>query len=159
MVDPSNEVTVVVRPWYRQFYVQRGAAEWRSDQVSVDGYERGLEAIGGFLFVGTTMYGSPTRVTVRVHPENPGVSQAADRSADDTLAGEGSIAVLNWEPGEPPVAEVVVQDGVLGVRASWYGTADAASHPDFDLGGDDPSPESIILDVWPTAERALRRAP
>lgn len=37
------------------------------------------------------------------------------------------------------------------VRASWFGTAEAATHPDNDMGGDDLSPEHVTLDFWPVA--------
>ena len=52
------EVGLVVQPWYRQFYLRRGDADWLSDEISAEGYERGLEAKDGFAYVGTTMYGN-----------------------------------------------------------------------------------------------------
>ena len=57
----------VVKPWYRQFYLLRGEAEWTSDRVSPGAYESCLEAIDGFVYVGTSMYGHPTDVRVEVH--------------------------------------------------------------------------------------------
>ena len=146
----ADEVTVLVRPWYRQFYVRRGAAEWRSDEVSDEGYERGLEAVDGFMYVSTTMFGSPTRVTVRVHDEEPAIDAAAERTADTTVTGDGPIAVLNWDPSDPPVASIAVPQGRLSVRASWHGVSEARNHPDSEFGGDDTSPERVVLDVWPT---------
>ena len=63
----EHEIRAVVQPLYRQFYLRRGDAEWLSDQISDGGYERGLEAIDGFAYVGTTMYGNPIGVVARVH--------------------------------------------------------------------------------------------
>jgi hypothetical protein len=143
------ETNVVVQPWYRQFYLRRGSAEWNSDKVSGAGYSRGLEAIDGFVYVGTTMYGSPTQITIRVHASNPGPPDPADRAAEVRLDGDGHLAVLNWQPGEAAVADVVLPTGPLLVRASWHGTAQAAAHPDYDLGGEDLSPERVVLDLWP----------
>lgn len=149
---PGPEIQVVVMPWYRQFYVRRGDAEWLSDQISSEGYERGLEAIDGFAYVGTTMYGNPTKVAVRVHDRAPGQPDAeADRFAEARLTGSGDAAILNWEPGDDPVAVVPVPPGPVGIRASWYGTAAAAAHPDWDIGGEQLSPERLILDFWPSA--------
>ena len=141
--------TVVVRPWYRQFYLQRGDAEWCSDRISDDGYARGLEAIDGFVYVGTTMYGSPTEIVVGVHVEDPGLHGSADRHVDAILGGDGDLEVLNWEPGEPPVTTVGLPSGTLALRASWFDTASAAEHHDVESGGDDRSPEHIALDLWP----------
>ncbi len=149
---PNTEIPVVVKPWYRQFYVRRGGAEWLADQVSPEGYERGLEAIGGFAYVGTTMYDNPTKVVVRVHDMAPGPPDGeADRVAEACLAGSGDVAVLNWEVGDDAMAVVAVPSGPVAIRVSWHGTAAAAAHPDCDVGGEQPSPERLILDLGPSA--------
>ena len=87
---------MIVRPWYRQFYLRRGDADWSSDQVSEDGYTRGLEVIDGFVYVGTTMYGSPTEVVIDLHVSDPGLHPSADRHSDALLDGDGNLDVLNW---------------------------------------------------------------
>lgn len=140
---------VIVRPWYRQFYLRRGAAEWRSDQISDEGYSVGLETLGGFVYVGTTTYGSPTRLTIRVHSSDPGPSRSADRTAEALLTGDGDLAVLNWNRGDPAVAEVALPTGDMRARMSWHGTAAAQAHPDCEIGGEDLSPEHLVLDLWP----------
>ena len=145
----AKETTVTVRPWYRQFYLRRGAAAWRSDEISDDGYTRGVESVDGFVYVGTTMYGSPTQVSVRVHDSDPGGSESCDRTAEVLIDGEGDLALLNWEPGEPPAAEVALPPGAVRARVCWHGSADAEAHPDYELGGDELSPECVVLDIWP----------
>jgi len=114
---------VVVRPCFRQFYLRRGRAEWRSDEISPAGYERGLEEVDGFVYVGTSMYGSPTRLAITVHAS---------------------------DPGEPPIASIRVPTGRLHARVGWHGTDAAKLHPDNDIGGDELSPEHLTLDVWPS---------
>lgn len=150
LVSDEN-AAVIVRPWYRQFYLRRGDADWSSDQVSEDGYTRGLEVIDGFVYVGTTMYGSPTEVVIDLHVSDPGLDPSADRHSDALLDGDGNLDVLNWEPGEPPVATVPLPAGQLRLRASWFGTAAAAEHPDAEFSGEDLSPERITFDLWPVA--------
>ena len=41
--------------------------------------------------------------------------------------------------------------GQLRLRASWFGTAAAAEHPDAEFSGEDLSPERITFDLWPVA--------
>jgi hypothetical protein len=141
---------VVVRPCFRQFYLRRGRAEWRSDEISPAGYERGLEEVDGFVYVGTSMYGSPTRLAITVHASDPGAPPNADHVAQIEIAGQGDLAVLNWEPGEPPIASIRVPTGRLHARVGWHGTDAAKLHPDNDIGGDELSPEHLTLDVWPS---------
>ncbi|MEZ5377721.1 MAG: hypothetical protein R2733_14545 [Acidimicrobiales bacterium] len=150
MTDDAE--TMTVRPWHRQFYLRRGASEWKSDQVSDAGYKAGVEAIEGFVYVGTTMFGSPTRLSIRTHSSDPGPPQSADRSAEVTITGAGNLAVLNWDPGEPCVGEVELPDGPVCARVSWHGTKQAAAHEDCEVGGERSSPEYLVLDVWPSAE-------
>jgi hypothetical protein len=148
---PHQEIEVVVKPWYRQFYLRRGDADWLSDQVSDEGYERGLQAIDGFAYIGTTMYGSPTNVGVRVHDTDPGPPDAhVDCFAEARLTGSGDVAILNWEPGDDPAAVIPVPPGPVAIRVSWLGTNAAAAHPDWDIGGEQLSPERLILDLWPS---------
>ena len=148
--NTNSTGTFIVRPWYRQFYLRRGDAEWRSDQITQAGYERGAEEIDGFVYVGTTMYGSPTRLTVQVHATDPGAPSDTDRAEVITINGSGDLAVLNWEPGEPAVAAIPVPTGPLCARLCWYGIDAAAAHPDNDTGGDEVSPESLTIDIWPS---------
>jgi hypothetical protein len=146
---PPRSVAVVVRPCYRQFYLRRGQAAWRSDEISAAGYEQGLEEVEGFVYGGTAMYGSPTRLAITVHPSDPGARPNADRVAEVAITGDGDPAVLNWEPGEPAVASARVPTGRLLARIAWHGSDAAARHPDNDTGGDEVSPEHLTLDLWP----------
>jgi len=140
---------MVVKPWYRQFYLRRGDAEWASDRVSDRGYERRLEAIEGFVFIGTTMYGSPTSVVVELHDGDVGrLDSSADRVVEASISGEGSIAILNW--GEvQPVRVMSVPRGSARLRTSWFGIGAAEVHPGNDRGGDEESPEHLLLQLWP----------
>ncbi|MFZ4718289.1 MAG: hypothetical protein ACOYMR_02625 [Ilumatobacteraceae bacterium] len=147
--EPGAPESLVVRPCYRQFYLRRGEADWNSDKVSHAGYERGLEEIGGFVYVGTTMYSSPTSVTVQLHPSDPGLPATADRAVETAIGGEGDLAILNWEPGAPAVATIRVPTGRLSARVSWRGLGAAEHHPDNDTGGDELSPEYLTIDLWP----------
>jgi hypothetical protein len=142
---------VIVRPWYRQFYLRRGEAEWSSHLVSDEGYSAGLEAIDGFAYVATTMYGSPTEVVLRIHSSEPEVVVDADRVAETILGGEGDVAVHNWDTDGPPTAIVRLHTGEYHVRAAWCGSAQAEAHPDYDIGGELLAPEHIVLDFWPAA--------
>lgn len=148
---PLDSTTAVVTPWYRQFYLRRGEADWASDQVSEAGYERGLDAIDGFVYVGTTMFGNPTEVSVEVHESHPEPSDEADRVVEVPLAGSGSLAILSWGSSEPE-ATVELPEGPCRLRASWYGMADAEQHPDYDLGGADLSPERVLVEIWPAPD-------
>lgn len=56
------------------------------------------------VYVGTTMYGSPTSVVVTTYSSDPGSDELADCLAEAVLRGTGDLALLNWEPGEEPVA-------------------------------------------------------
>ena len=95
-------VATIVNPWYRQFYLLRGEAEWASDRVSPEAYETCLEAIGGFVYVGTSMYGHPTRARVEVHDAEPlDVAADADRVTEVSLAGDGPLAILSWGANDP----------------------------------------------------------
>lgn len=145
---PGAPESIVVRPCYRQFYLRRGEADWNSDKVSQTGYENGVEEIGGFVYIGTTMYSSPTRLTVQLHSSDPGLPADADRVIDTAIGGEGDLAILSWEPGEPAVATIRVPPGRLSARVSWHGLEAAEHHPDNDTGGDELSPEYLTIDLW-----------
>lgn len=153
-------VETVVKPWYRQFYLLRGEAEWASDRVSPTAYESCLEAIDGFVYVGTSMYGHPTDVRVEVHDAEPlDVPADADQVVEVSLAGEGPLAILSWGANDPE-ATVGVPAGPLRLRASWFGLAAADAHPDNDLGGVEPSPERVLFELWPgpqSERRTIRR--
>lgn len=146
MDDRSMEV--VVKPWYRQFYLQRGDADWLPDQVSELGYATRVEAIDGFVYVGTVMYGHPTSVSIRVTDAPPVLTDDGDHVVEVSVTGEGPLKVLSWGADEPD-AVIVVSPGPLRLRATWFGLFDAATHPDADVGGDDTSPERVALEVWP----------
>ena len=96
-----KSVTAVDRPSYRQFYVRRGKAPCASDEVPASGYEARLEGIGGFAYIGTEMYGSPTRVTVEVLDSEPSVLPRAERHAESRIEGSGPLAVFSWGETEP----------------------------------------------------------
>jgi hypothetical protein len=142
--------TFVVRSWGGQFYLRRGDADWASDRVSPEGYEAGVEGIDGFVYVETTMYGSPTTVTCEVHSQDPGTRPEAQRFAETQLGGSGPLAIRTTDYDAPPVGFVELPTGHARLRVSWIGTAAAAAHPDVAIGGHEPSPESIIIDIWPT---------
>ena len=146
-----GQVSVVVKPWYGQFYLQRGNASWASDRVSDIGYETRLEAAEIFVYVGTSMYGHPTAVRMEVHDHEPGLSESADQVVEVGLGGVGGVAVLNWGD-DTPVAKIEVPDGPCRLRGSWFEIAAAQAHPDNDLGGGELSPENLLIQVWPSTE-------
>ena len=118
---------MVVKPWYRQFYLRRGQAPWSSDQVSVEGYEAHLESIGGFVCVCVEMYGSPTPVKVEVHDTQPPQVEDADRSVEVSVDGDGSLSILSWSTDEPEMS-VEAPAGPLRLRTSWFGLASTIGH-------------------------------
>ena len=138
----------MVKPSYRQFYIRRGDEPWASDAVSDEGYARGVEAVGGFVYVGTTMFGNPTTVVVEVGDSPPSEVTDADRCAEVTVEGDGQLAVFSWGEDDP-VGVVEVPPGPLRLRVAWAGSSAAAAHPDADIGGDSLSDESIHIQVWP----------
>jgi hypothetical protein len=139
---------VVVNPWYRQFYLQRGDAPWASDQISETGMERALEARDGFVHVGTSMYGNPVEVTLELHDEEPPPDDRCDRITEVSLSGSGPLGVLDWGENEPQLL-FALPEGPLRLRASFAGLAAADAHPDNDVSGDELSPERILLQLWP----------
>ena len=150
---------VVVNPWYRQFYLQRGDAPWASDQLSPAGIERALEERGGFVYVGTSMYGNPVEVTLELHDEAPSPHEGADRVTEVSLSGSGPLGILNWGDNEPRLV-FELPEGPLRLRASFSGLAAADAHPDNDVSGEELSPERVLLQLWPgpPAEPAEIRA-
>ncbi len=101
------------------------------------------------------MYGSPTDVQVEVHDAEPQPRADSDHIVEVSLTGEGPLAILGWGADEPD-AIVELPPGACRLRASWFGLAAAESHPDSDLGGEDHSPEHLVLDIWPGREVELR---
>ena len=117
-----ESMTVLVTPWYWQFYLVRGDAPWESDKVSPEGYDAHLEAIDGFVYVGTSTYGHPTEVRVEVHDSDPpDVREDADTVVEVSVSGEGRLGVFNWEPLVEPVATIDVPIGPLRIRGTWLG--------------------------------------
>jgi hypothetical protein len=145
---PVSTASVVVNPWYRQFYLQRGDAPWASDRLSRAGIERALEESGGFVYVGTSMYGNPVEVTLELHDGEPSPQEQADRVTEVSLSGSGPLGVLNWGETEPELV-FELPDGPLRLRASYSGLAAADAHPDNDVSGEELSPERILLQLWP----------
>jgi hypothetical protein len=145
---PVSSSTVVVNPWYRQFYLQRGDAPWASDRLTQAGFERALESEGGFVYVGTSMYGNPVEVTLELHDEEPSRHEGADRVTEVSLGGSGALGVLSWGETEPELV-FELTEGPLRLRASFSGLAAADSHPDNDVSGEELSPETILLQLWP----------
>jgi hypothetical protein len=143
-----SSATVVVKPWYRQFYLQRGDAPWASDQLSGAGIERALESWEGFVFVGTSMYGNPVEVTLELHDEEPSPQEDADRVTEVSLSGSGPLGVLSWGETEAELS-FDLPEGPLRLRASHSGLAAADAHPDNDVSGEELSPERILLQLWP----------
>ena len=143
---------VVVNPWYRQFYLQRGDEPWASDQVTAGGYDRALDAVGGFAYVGTSMYGNPVEVALELHDEEPPPHEEADRVTEVSLAGSGPLGVLSWGDLEPELT-FALAEGPLRLRGSFFGLAAADAHPDNDVSGDELSPERIVLQLWPAPLR------
>ncbi len=139
---------VVVNPWYRQFYLRRGDAPWASDQLSRAGIERALEESGGFVYVGTSMYGNPVDVTLELHDDDPSPDDRADRVTEVSLSGSGPLGVLSWGETEPELV-FELPEGPLRLRASYSGLAAADAHPDNDVSGEELSPERILLQLWP----------
>jgi hypothetical protein len=147
-----ESVNAVVNPSYWQFYLTRGDAEWASDRVSDDGYRDHLECIDGFVYVGTSTYGSPTSVTIEVHDSEP-APMTADRVFEVTLDGEGSMALWDWQPGDGPVARVELPKGLVTLRGSWTGEMAASMSPECEAPAGSPSPEEIRLQLWPRDHR------
>lgn len=141
---------VVVNPWYRQFYLQRGDAPWASEQLTRAGIDRALETTGGFAYVGTSMYGNPVEVTLELHDEEPSALAEADRVTEVSLSGSGSLGVLGWGENAPELT-LDLPEGPLRLRASFFGLAAADAHPDNDVSGEELSPERILLQLWPAA--------
>jgi hypothetical protein len=151
----TAHTSTVVHPWYRQFYLRRGEAEWASDRVTDEGYDVRIEAIDGFVYVGTSMYGHPTEVRVEAHDTPPAAPDDADHEVEVSLLGNGPLAILSWGDVDP-VATIELPDGPVRLRASWFGLAAAVAHPDNDLGGEDPSPERLLFQAWPAVPAAPR---
>jgi hypothetical protein len=143
-----SSAKVVVNPWYRQFYLQRGDAPWASDQLSRAGIERALEESGGFVYVGTSMYGNPVEVALELHDEEPSPDEHADRVTEVPLSGSGALGVLSWGDTDPELV-FELPEGPLRLRALFSGLAAADAHPDNDLSGEELSPERICLQFWP----------
>ena len=72
----------------------------------------------------------------------------ADRVTEVSLEGSGSLGVLSWGETEPELV-FEVTEGPLRLRASFSGLAAADSHPDNDVSGEELSPETILLQLWP----------
>ena len=150
-----QSVSAEVHPWYWQFYLLRGEADWESDRVSSQGYDLHLESIGGFVYVGTWTYGSTTSVTLEFHDDEP-TAPPSDHSVEISLGGDGPLALLNWESGEAPVAQVDLPPGPMALRGSWTGLQTVMDFPEQEISGDLPSPEAIQFQIWPSTEHGLK---
>jgi hypothetical protein len=110
--------------------------------------ERALEESGGFVYVGTSMYGNPVDVTLELHDGDPSPDEQADRVTEVSLSGSGPLGVLSWGETEPELV-FELPEGPLRLRASYSGLAAADAHPDNDVSGEELSPERILLQLWP----------
>ena len=149
---PTAHTSTVVHPPYRQFYLRRGGAEWPSDRVTDDGCDIRIEAI---VHVGTSMYGHPTEVRVEAHDTPPEAADDADHEVEVSLLGNGPLAILSWGKSTPrgdhrasgwasrATGELVRPGGRPGAS-------------DNDLGGEDLSPERLLLQAWPAVPAAPR---
>ena len=142
-------VTTEVQPWYWQFYLRRGNADWASDQISSEGHEAHLECISGFVYVGTWTYGSRTTVTIELHEQEPRPDGHADHVEEVVLDEDGQLAILNWEPNDVPVAEIHLPTGQMTLRGSSTDVRAANEFSERETGGDQPSPERILIQIWP----------
>jgi hypothetical protein len=150
-----QSINAEVHPWYWQFYLQRGDAEWASERVSAQGYDLHLESFGGFVYVGTWTYGGVTSVTLEIHDDEP-IAPKSDHAAEVPLGGDGPLALLNWEPGEAPVAQVDLPAGPMALRASWTGLQAVLDSPELEVSGGLLSPEVIQFQIWPSTEHRLK---
>jgi hypothetical protein len=123
--------------------------------VSSEGYDLHLESMGGFVYVGTWTYGSATTVTLEFSDSEP-KAPPSDHAVEVSLGGDGPLALLNWEPGEAPVAQLDLPPGPVALRGSWTGLQAVMDFPEQEVSGDLPSPEAIQFQIWPSTERRLR---
>jgi hypothetical protein len=150
-----ESVSAEVHPWYWQFYLLRGSAKWSSDQVSPQGYETHLESIDGFVYVGTWTHGSNTSVTIELHDSEPTPAKA-DHVVEVTLDGDGSLALLNWDPDDAPVARIDLPSGRMALRGLGTGLQAVEEFPEREVAGNQPSPEMIRFQIWSSAERRAK---
>jgi hypothetical protein len=115
------------------------------------GYETHLESISGFLYVGTWTYGSTTSVIVELHDSKPTLAEA-DHVVEVTLDGGGELAIRNWDPDDPPVAQVGLPSGRMALRGSWTGLQAVEEFPERGVAGDTDSPEVIRFQIWPSPD-------
>ena len=88
---------VVVNPWYRQFYLQRGDAPWASDQLSRCRHRTGTRGDAeGSSTSGRRCTAIPSRSTLELHDEEPSPHEHADRVTEVSLSGSGALGVLSW---------------------------------------------------------------
>ena len=116
-------------------------AGWASDRVSADGYRWHWECIEGFVYDGTSTYGSPTWVPVELLDGEPPL-EVAGRVVEVALSGNGHLTLVNWEPSEVPVARLELPQGQLVLGISSFGLAGTAA-----IGA--LSPEWIRFQIWP----------
>lgn len=128
---------------------------WRSDSVSPDGYERHLEALEGFVYIGTWTYGGTTSVVVEVHQSEPTLTEA-DHVVEVTLDGDGPLAILNWSESDGVAAEVDLPPGRMALRSSWTGLESLKEFPELEVASDWLSPEMIRLQIWPSTDSRSR---
>lgn len=133
----------VLHPSYHQFYGVRGDAAWVPDQVTPEGYARRLEAVAGFVYIGTNRYGGGGTVEIEVHDAPIGAADEAwQHVVEVSLDGSGDLVLTDGD-GPPGGLEAVLPAGPVRLRANWSGLfAD-----DWDLSPE-VAPELVLLQAW-----------
>lgn len=85
--------------------------------MSENGHERRLEAIDGFVYVGTTRYGSPTQVVVEVHDADQGSDEVAGGNGKAIVVGGTGADILSGGPRQ----DIVVGNSVTDIIDGGHG--------------------------------------
>jgi hypothetical protein len=148
MTTPAANYEVVVEPDFGQFYLRRQDADWQSDAVPADGYERLLWSSGTFVMVGTVRKYGPTPLRVQVLDSAPEMlpDDPWKHVVEDSLGPGGDLEVFSW-PGDQPVMTVSVPHHAVRLRVGWAGLDEANDFEGLDEHGN--SEEHLLVQVWP----------